>query len=505
MKPTSQGRLSHAHDYYQQNDRKEGSMKPKRCFYVSLMILFLVLAIHPLSAGAGVFDDLQDLIAFLNQKGELITVNKAVSSEFEAAAVQSKILNEAGKAVLFTNIDGKGKKMLGNIYTSRKMLSYMFDVEPGKLVDKVLSYKSSQRFPPKFVDSGPCQEVVEKEFKDILDIVPIPWNYDKDGNRYVTAGIVVTKDPETGRINTAIQRLMYAGGKKLNIFFAPMQRNWMAFNKYKAMKKDMPVAVIIGADPILMFASESSGIPYEKTKFEYAGAMMGKPIDVVKCKTVDQYVPAHAEYIIEGTIPWDKTTMEGPMGENQRVYGQPEKNPFIEVSCITHRNNPVYQNILPGTSEEHSLLAVPMEAKILERLREISPLVITLNLLPNFMNCVIKLNDYPPVQRGLGKNILLAALADPWVKYAVVVNKDVNIDDPNEVNWAISTRADLSRDLLLIEKTWGFVMDPSRKDRTQPVTKLGIDTTVDPLEKDRFIKADVRGYDKVNLKDYLGK
>ena len=454
---------------------------------------------------AKMFDDLQDLIAFLNQKGELVVIDKAVSSEFEAAAIQSKILNETGKAVLFTNIDGKGKKMLGNIYTSRKMLSYMLDVQPEKLVDKVLSFKEAKRFPVQFVEKAPSQEVVHQDFKDILDVVPIPWNYDKDGNRYITAGIVVAKDPETGKINTAIQRLMYRGGREINIFFAPMQRNWMIFNKYKAMKKDMPIAIVIGADPPVMFASESSGIPYEKTKLEYAGAMMGKPIEVVKCKTVDQYVPARAEYIIEGTVSWNRTTMEGPMGENQRVYGQPEKNPVITVSAITHRKNPVFQNILPGSSEEHSLLAVPMEAKILERLRLISPRVITLNLLPNFMNCVIKLDDYPPVQRGLGKNILLAALADPWIKYAVVVNKDINVDDPNEVNWAISARANLSQDLLLIEKSWGFVMDPCRKDRTQPVTKLGIDTTVDPFEKERFIKADVRGYDKINLKDYIGK
>jgi len=233
----------------------------------------------------------------------------------------------------------------------------------------------------------------------------------------------------------------------------------------------MPVAVIIGADPVMMFASESSGIPYEKTKYEYAGAMMGRPIEVVRCKTVDQLAPAQAEFIIEGTIDPEKLTMEGPMGENQRVYGRPELNPVIHISVITHRKNPVYQNILPGTSEEHSLLAVPMEAKVLERLRQISPLVITLSLLPNFMNCFIKLDDYPPVQRGLGKNILMAALADPWIKYAVVVNKDVDINDPSEVNWAISTRADLSKDLLLIEKVWGFVMDRAAATEPSPLLK----------------------------------
>jgi len=99
-----------------------------------------------------------------------------------------------------------------------------------------------------------------------------------------------------------------------------------------------------------------------------------------------------------------------------------------------------------GTVEEQSLLAIPMEARVLEQLRKISPCVTTINLLPNFMNCVIQIGDYPPVQRGVVKNVLLAALADPWIKFATAVDQDVNIDDPDEVNWAICTRADLSED-----------------------------------------------------------
>jgi 2,5-furandicarboxylate decarboxylase 1 len=251
-----------------------------------------------------------------------------------------------------------------------------------------------------------------------------------------------------------------------------------------------------------MFASES-GIPYEENEFEYAGAMKGKPIDVVQCKTVDHYVPANAEFVIEGIVSWKKTSLEGPMGENQRVYGPQGDEPLVTVTCITHRTDPIYQNILGGTVEEHSLLAIPMEARVLGTLRGVSSRVMTINLLPNFMNCVIQVDDFPPVQRGLGKNILMAALADPWIKYAVVVNRDVNIDDPDEVNWAISARARLDEDLMLVKQSWGFVMDPSRKSKKEPVTKMGIDATVDPDERKRFLKADVVEYDAYDLQDYL--
>jgi len=132
------------------------------------------------------FNDLREFITFLNQNGEIVTVNRAVNSKYEAAAVQSKVLKEMDKAIHFTNIDGKGQKMLGNIYTSRRMLAYMFNVEPEKLVEKVLSYKNAKLEPVNMVTNAPCQEVVHTKFQDILDVVPIPWNYEKDANRYLT-------------------------------------------------------------------------------------------------------------------------------------------------------------------------------------------------------------------------------------------------------------------------------------------------------------------------------
>lgn len=473
--------------------------KQQYCFLV-LASFFVISFLGSQQARA--FDDLRGFIDFLDQKGELVTVEKAVSSKHEAATVQMKILKEMDKAVLFTDVDGQGRKMLGNIYISRKMIAYMFDVKPQELVKKVTSFKNAQRLPVKAVDAAPCQEVVHEKLSDLREIMSIPWNYEKDANYYITAGIVVTKDPDTGKVNSSICRMMYREGRHLNIFFAPMQHNWMIFNKYKVLKQDMPVAIIIGADPYMMFASES-GIPYEENEFEYAGTMKGEPIEVVHCKTVDHYVPANAEFILEGAVSWQETGLEGPMGENQRIYGPQGELPVITISCVTHRKDPIYQNILPGTVEEQSLLAVPMEARVLQMLRNVSSRVVNINLLPNFMNCVIQVDDYPPVQRGLGKNLLLSALSEPWIKYAVVVNKDVDIDDPNEVNWAISTRADLAEDLLVVERIWGFVMDPSRKSKEDPVTKMGIDATVDPYDRERCLKTDVCNYGTCDLMKYV--
>jgi 2,5-furandicarboxylate decarboxylase 1 len=475
----------------------------KKGYFMALVILFLSLVFTQTLANAKVFDDLRDFIEFIEKRGELVTVNKQVSSKYEAPAVQMKCLNETNKAILFTNIDGKGQRMVGNIYGSRQLIAYMFGVEPDKVTEKFLSFKTAKRFPVKFVDQGPCQEIINENFKDVRDVVPIPLNYEKDASFYVTAGIVVAKDPTTGKINASIHRMMYREGRLMNVYFNPASHNLRIFNKYKELKKDMPIAVVIGAGPVMMFGSES-GIPYEENEFEYAGALLGRQMEVVKCKTVDLYVPAKGEYILEGFVSWEKTAMEGPMGENEKVYGKQGPNPLVTIKAITHRKNPIYENILGGTFEEHSLMGVPREAKLLEMLRQVSPFVKTVNLLPNVMNCIIQVDDYPPMQRGLGKSILTVALSDPWIKYAIVVNNDVNIYDPHDVNWAVCTRADLS-EIVLIKGLRGYSMDPSRKSRTDTVTKIGIDATVDPLEKERFLRPIVIDYQKLILNDYINK
>ncbi len=475
----------------------------KRQYLMALVVIPLCLILIQPLASAKVFDDLRDVIESMAKTGELVTVNRQVSSKYEAASVQMKCLDQMNKAILFTNIDGKGQRMVGNIYGSRQLIASMFGVDLDKVTTSFLSFRTAKRFPPKIVDKGLCQEVINESFKDIREIVPIPWNYEKDASYYITAGLVVAKDPETGKINSSIHRMMYREGRLMNVYFNPASHNGAIFNKYKKLKRDMPIAVIIGAGPNMMFGSES-GIAYEENEFEYAGALLGRPVEVVKCKTVDLYVPAKAEYILEGFVSWEKTATEGPMGENEKVYGKQGPNPIITVTAITHRKNAIYQNILAGTFEEHSLMGIPREAKLLEMLRQVSPFVETVNLLPNVLYCIIRVDNYPVMQRGLGKSLLAVALSDPWIKYATVVNKDVNIYDPNDVNWAVCTRADLS-EMTLIKGLRGYSMDPMRKNRTDTVTKIGIDATVDPLDGERFLRPMVIDYEKLKLKDYINK
>jgi len=448
-----------------------------------------------------IHDDLREFLGFLQARGELVRVDREVASRYQLAAVQMKILNELDKAVLFTNVDGKGQQLAGNLYSSRRLISYMFGVPPEELTARVMACSEARTFPVEYVPGAPCQEVVLKGVKDFKEIIPITRNSEHDSGFFLTAAVVVCQDPESGKVNSAICRLEYKQDH-FTVQLVANQHSWLIFQKYKKLGRDMPVAIVLGADPVFMFASES-GIPYDQNEFEYAGAILGRPFKVARCRTVDLYVPAKAEIILEGQVSVSKEEMEGPMGEVTQYYGGKSAKPVVEIGCVTCRQNPISENIISGTVEEHSLLAVPMEGRLLARLRQVSPLVTAVNLLPFFFNCVVQLDDYPGVQEGIAKNVLLAALADPWVKTAVVVNRDVDLYRPEDVNWALATRVDFTRDVLRVDGAYGFPLDPMKESAASTVSKLGLDATVSPAQRDRFTRRWVVGYGEVKLGDWI--
>ena len=277
----------------------------------------------------------------------------------------------------------------------------------------------------------------------------------------------------------------------------------MIFQKYKARNVDMPVALILGADPIFALASESS-IPYEQNEFEYAGAILGRHYEVAKCKTLDLYVPAKAEMVLEGHVSISQTELEGPMGEITQTYGGKSEKPTVKIDLMSYRQNPISQNIISGTIEEHSVVGIPLEGHILARLREVSPRVISVNILPFMFNCIIKIDDYPESEAGIAKNILACALTDMNIKTAVIVNRDIDIYNPHDVNWALATRVDFNRDMMITNDMMGFPLDPMKPTKSSPVTKIGIDATVNPMQRDKFERRWVRGYDAINLSDWIG-
>jgi 2,5-furandicarboxylate decarboxylase 1 len=344
--------------------------------------------------------------------------------------------------------------------------------------------------------------VVHDRNINIGEILPISYQYTGDAAPFINSAVVMVKDPKTRTYNASFNRMQLHGGNRLGIQLVINMD--LFFIQKEAEKRGEPVeiAALISPDPYLFLAA-ATRLPRELDEIEYAGALAGSPVEMVPCRTVDLEVPASAEIVLEGRIPPNTYVDEGPMGEVLQYYGSTSPKPVFEVTAITHRKNPILEALLTGTIEDHVLCGVPMEAEMLPILQRVAPCVRNMSVLPFFLIAVIEVEDIEPTQRGIGKNIAMAALSHPWIKIAVVVNSDVNIYDMEDVFWAIATRVDFDRDIVRVPDTFGFPLDEMKETRDAPITRVGIDATVDPLKKKRFERARPRGYEEIRLKDYL--
>jgi UbiD family decarboxylase len=241
---------------------------------------------------------------------------------------------------------------------------------------------------------------------------------------------------------------------------------------------------------------------YHTDKFDIAGALIGKSLDVVKCKTVDLEVLAEAEVVFEGRMLPHTREIEGPFGELAGYYGKQAPQPVIEISAVTYRNNPIWQTIHPSSHEELLPMAIVREATLLSTVRQV---------VPGIKDCVVTLNGasrcHAVIQiqkrhEGDGKQACLAAFAsDKDLKHVVVVNDDVNIWDPNDVEWAIATRVQADQDIFIVPGAKGSPLEASHNLRGVSA-KMGIDATY-PLHAAEEFKRKSIPWGPIDLKEYL--
>ena len=445
---------------------------------------------------------MRDLIELLDRSGELVRVKRPVHRDTELMAVLKRAQTELKKAVLFENVEGTDFRYVGNLFGGRDKLARIFGVREEDVVTEWIRRFHAERLKPVPVDFPPGQEVVHKGDINVREILPIPHQYRGDAAPFINSAVVVAKDPKTKTYNASFNRMQLRDGNRLGIQLVINMDLFFIHKEAEQRGQPVEVAAVISPDPYLFLAA-ATRVPREVDEIEYAGALAGYPMEMVKCKSVDLEVPASAEIVIEGRILPNTYIEEGPMGEVLQYYGSTSPKPVFEVSAITHREKPIMQTLLTGTIEDHTLCGVPIEMELLPMLRKVAPCVRNVSLLPFFLIAVIQVDDVQPTQRGIGKNIAMAALAHPWIKIAVVVDKDVNIYDMEDVFWAIATRVDFDRDVLRVPDTFGFPLDEMKQSRDAPITRMGIDATVDPLVKSRFERARPNGYEQIRLKDYL--
>ena len=441
----------------------------------------------------------KDLRFFLDQlkiADKLLFINREVDPKFELPGV-AKSAERMRKAVYFRRVKGSAFSVVNNLLGSREMLAILFDTTSERVAKEWVERVKKKSIEPKLVSSGPAKEVIKKGAQIDLQELPIITHSSKDPGPYITAGIVVAKDPETGIRNISINRMQYKAKDKLGIRMLRTQHLGQIYEKYERLGKPMEIAVAIGNHPFEVLAA-STTVDFGIDEFNISSALRMEPLELVKCETVDLEVPATAEIVLEGEVPIHIREPEGPFGDFQQYYSPipVEPTPVFNLKAITHRKSPIFQAIQASHLEDMHLLGLPREANVYEAVSKVAD-VKAVCLIPMILSCAISIKKR---FEGEPKNVAAAAFgAYSWLKYCVVVDHDVNVFDLNDVWWAMATRSNPGTGLLLIENAHGFPRDPFHIHQS----KLGIDAMA-PLNRwEEFEIKVIPGAELIRLEDYF--
>lgn len=421
----------------------------------------------------------QDLRTFLDkvrEEGELVEITKPINPRFGIAAVAAKLEEFNRYPVLyFSNVEGSRFPVVTNLFASRKRLAMALGCDEASL-NAVYREKEDKLTKPVILSSGPVQEVIFYESEVNLYDLPIVTHNEKDGGPYITAGAMVVKDPETGIRNVGVYRHMLHGRNKLGIHMAEVSHVNLIWEKYLKRGLPMPVAITIGHHPAF-YLGVLSFVPFGVDEYEVVGGLMGEPLELVKCKTVDLEVPARAEIVLEGYIAPEERQKEGPFGEFTTLYGGVHDYPVVTVTAISMRHDPIYLDCFSGHRDHQLLGGTGRLSTIFKTVRMACPTVQDVFMPPSGCCRFICYIAIKKRHEGEAKNAAAAAIAaDPFIRYVVVVDDDINIFDDSAVLKAIATRVRPGEDIFVISKAKGHPLDPTAV-QDFLVTKIGIDAT----------------------------
>ena len=447
------------------------------------------------------FKDLREFITFLEEKGDLIRVKTQVSSELEITEIADRVVKTGGPALLFEDVAGYDMPVLINIFGSARRMAWALGVDeldqlgdrfrellglvqgpPEGILNKLRTLGQIIQlgsFSPRTVRRAPCQEVV-LEGEDVnLDQFPILKCWPLDGGRYITLPLVISKDPETGVQNYGTYRLQVYDSRTTGMHWQTHKVGTHHYRMGQERGMDrLDIAVALGGDPTSIWTG-SAPLPPDMDEMTVAGFLRKEAVELVKAKTSDLLVPAHAEIVLEGYVVPGEERIEGPFGDHTGYYSMEDEYPVFHVTCITRRREPIYPTIVVGRPPmEDYWMGKVTERLFLPAIRTILPEVVDINMPAEgiFHNLVIVSikKEYPGQARkvmhglwGLG----LMSLA----KIIVVVDHFVDVQDPAEVTWRVANNLDAARDIVI---TTGPLDDLDHATATPKFGgKVGIDAT----------------------------
>jgi len=435
----------------------------------------------------------------LRQTGDLVDLHQPVDIRHIATLV-----DQAKTALFFHNVIGYDMPVVSGIIRSRERAIMALGCETYREIEDRLQQAIDRPIPPKYLKSSPAREVVLLD--DAVDLykLPIPMSSIYDGGPMITAGVVITRDPEFG-INSGIYRFIVKEKNLTGIDIVTPNNMRMFAQRAYSEGRALPISISIGTHPIEITGSGYRA-PLGMDEMAIAGGLRGAPVELAPCQTIDLPYIADAEIVLEAEIlPTGWTWPEGRFGEFTRLMGGLHWNPLVRIKAISRRRDAIYYNLhMPW---ENTWLAAPTRyAAIRQALKTAGVIVKDINVTLGgcaFWHAVISIKKHP----GEAKNALLAALSVMDLKHVVVVDDDIDVFDPMDVEWAIATRVQGDKDIMIVTNARAKPLDPSLPQGFGVVptgAKVGIDATIpEGIPREHYERITYAYADRAKIDDYV--
>ncbi len=438
---------------------------------------------------------MREYIEKLSKRGELHVVDREVDPRFELAAVIGRLQRESERPVLFRNVKGTRMPVISNIYGSHNRLCEIIGTTHGNFCRHWQTLVDDPA--PEITEPAQMSATEPDRIEGSISDLPHITYFEHDAGPYITAGVFLAKEPETGVPNLSFCRSMMVDDNELRVRLAPPHDITQYQKKAEAKDQPLEVAILIGPPPEIFMAACAS-VPITTNELALASRIKRAPIEMRQCRHIDMQVPATTEIVIEGRILPHERKMEGPFGEFQGYYVKPANNHVFEILNVSWRQDAYFHALLCGYTEDLRALEVSFATRTYKHISAGIPGVLDVSCYPMPMHTIVRLK---PEYDGHAKHVMMKVFSShlQYNKVCIVVDEDVDIHNFEDVWWAVMTRGRIDKDLMLLPGVPGFFRDPAGV----YTGRLGIDATKPFSMREDFERKRVPGLADINLKDYL--
>lgn len=428
------------------------------------------------------YKDFREFIDALRVHDELIEVNRPVNLDLEVGKALRKSAAISGPAILFNN-NSTPFPLAGGIYNSRSKALLAFQSTEETVFNTILT-GLAKPIPPVMVTEAVNHENIILADDVDLSQLPVPKYSPADGGPYITSAIIVSKNLETGIVDLGNYRFEIIDNKTMSFLAQPNHRfGKNIITARKLGQNKFHAALVIGVDPVLAYSCQFQ-VPDDTNDYDIAGGLRQQAVELVKCRTIDLEVPAYAEVVLELEIDLQNNVFEGPLGEYTGYYTPGSLKPVAKVLAITHRNNAYFQALLTGIppTENHILKQLPFEASLFDMMRKSFPTLKKVAIPPSGGVSFYVIMAMEPRFAGEAKQAILAAMStNIRPKMVIVVNTDIDVQNPSEVEWAMCFRMQPKEDTIIVDNIPAGPLDPSVSDSIpldhRTASSIGFDAT----------------------------